>query len=637
MVKTRARRLIGPAAAVLVTLRALAAPQEEATELPTVTVAPAEDLAAIADDRLSATLANHVTIRSRTDLESSQYSNVDNFLRGTPGVFVTRSSEGRGSGLRVRGASAAQGMVTFDGVPLLTALPALSWLDTIPAEALGGVAAVLGSNHAYYSGQALGGSIQMHSKRAVNDYGLAHAEGGSFGTFRTTLSGGVQAERADIAVAASRINQFDGTHDAMPERGNPERDPFGSSLGMTRYGARFAPDLTVDGSLLYKDSWQDADLPGVTSAGLPTFVDSATTHFHEKLWLTQNAASVRLTDDWTSRLQLAYTQNDVAARAGGLPIGFRSHLMFADWRNSHALFDDRAQQRHWRLIWGGQARHERGESENPLRSSQFRDERKTVTGFAEVQADLGRWHHEAGVRVESHDDYGKHTLMHFGSRWDLAPALSLSANAGTAFRAPGYGELQMPLLGNPALRPEKGLTADAGFDWMPTRDLRLAVTGYYGRYNDLVTSEIGLGRFFSIGNTPRARIAGVEASLETLWSEQIRSGVDFTYQYSRNLDNDRPLPVHPEKSGRAWAQWDMRVVPLSLRVNAIYQSAQWNDIAATLPSREAVRVDVLATCRVLSKLNFYVRGENLTGNRDGGTYAHHIPGATVFGGFHLKL
>jgi outer membrane cobalamin receptor len=615
--------------------QALASPQADVPELPPVMVTPAEDLTEITN-MLAWAASNNVTLRSRNDVESSQYANINSFLRGTPGVSVLRGAEGRGVGFRVRGVSSTQGLVTFDGVPLLTSLPGLSWLDTIPAEALGDVTVVLGSNHAYYSGQALSGSVRLSSKRATEDYGLVHAEGGSFGTFRTTLSGGLQGERADVSVTGTRVNQFDGAYDAIPERGNPERDPFGTTAGIARYTARFTPDLAMDGSLLYKDSWQDADLPGITSAGRPTFVDNATTGFHEKLWITQNTASARLTDDWTSQLQLAYTENDVAAQAGRIKADFRSHLMFADWRNIHAVFDDRARQRHWRLVWGGQVRHERGESGHSLQTSLFHDERKTVTGFAELQADLGQWHHEAGVRVESHDDYGKHTLLHFGSRWDLSPAWSLRANAGTAFRAPSYGELAMPLLGNPSLKPEKGLTADAGFDWMVTRDLRFSVTGYYGRYNNLTTSEVSLGRFFGLGNTPRARIAGAEASLEVLWSKQVLSGVDFTYQYSRNLDTGRPLPVHPEKSGRIWTQWDLDALPLSFRVNAIYQGSQWSDRAATLATDDTIRVDVLATYHVLPNLDLYVRGENITDNQTGGTYARYTPGATVFGGFHFK-
>lgn len=636
MVKVGKWGLAGPAAVLLIAQCAPASLRADMTELPPVTVIPTDGLPQTADN-LSRALTNNATFRSRNDVESSQYSNINDFLRGTPGVFVLRGSEGRAVGLRVRGVTYTQGMVTFDGVPLLTALPALSWLDTIPAEALGGATVVLGSNHAYYTSQALGGSIQLSSKRTTEDYGLVHAEGGSFGTFRTTLSGGLLAEHADISVTGSRVNQFDGAYDAIPDRGNPERDRFGSTLGIARYGARFTPDLAVDGSVLYKDSWQDADLPGVTPAGLPTFVDSATTDFHEKLWLTQNTASAHLTDDWTSRLQLAYTENDVAARAGRLPFSFSSHLMFADWRNSHALLNDQTRQRSWRLVWGGQVRHEHGESEHPLQSSQFHDERKTVIGFAELQADLGKWYQEAGVRVESHDDYGKHTLLHFGSRWDVSSSLSLRANAGTAFRAPSYGELYMPLLGSPILKPEKGLTADAGFDWVPIRNLYISVTGYYGRYNDLITSEISLGRFVRLGNTPRARIAGAEASLEVLWSEQLRSGLDFTYQYSRNLDNDRPLPVHPEKSGRIWTQWNLDALPLSLRANATYQGSQWNDSAATLATDDTVRVDLIATYRVLPQLDLYVRGDNITNNRTGGIYARYTPGTTVFGGIHAKF
>lgn len=635
-IKASARKLIGPLTALLVFQVSLASPQTDVTELPQLTVTAGSDQTRTADD-FSRALANNVTFLRRSDLESSQYSNINNFLRGTPGISLLRGSEGRGVGFRIRGVSAAQGVVTFDSVPLLTALPGVSWLDTIPAEALGGVTVVLGSNHAYYSGQGLGGSIQLNSKRALENYGLAHAEGGSFGTFRTTLSGGLQSTHADLSVTGSRVNQFDGAYDAIPSRGNPERDPFGSTLGIARYGARLTPDLSVNGSLLYKDSWQDADLPGVTPTGLPTFVDSAATEFHERLWLTQHTASARLTDKWTTQLQLAYTENDIAAQAGRLPVSFRSQLMFADWRNMHVLSDDQARQRYWRLVWGGQARHERGENDNALLSSRFLDERKTITGFAELQADLGRWHHEVGIRVESHDDYGSHTLLHFGSRWDLSSALTLRANAGTGFRVPSYGELQIPFLGNPALEPEKGLTADIGFDWTPTHDLRFSLTGYYGRYNDLLTSQVALGQFVGLGNTPRARIAGAEASVEVLWSERVRSGLDFTYQYSRNLDTDRPLPVHPEKSGRIWTQWNLDALPLSLRVNATYQGSQWNNSAATLATDDTIRVDAIATYRALPRLDLYVRGENITNNRTGGPYARYTSGATVFGGIHLAF
>ncbi|HYE34831.1 TonB-dependent receptor [Methylocaldum sp.] len=182
MIKTGTWRLAGSATALLIFHQALASPQADVTELPAVKIAAPEDLTETTNNLLQ-TPTNNVTTRSRTDVESSQYSNVNSYLRGTPGVFMNRGSEGRGVGLRVRGASAAQGLVTFDGVPLLTALPGLSWLDTISAEALGGVTVVLGSNHAYYASQAVGGTIQLNSKRASENYGLTHAEGGSFGTF----------------------------------------------------------------------------------------------------------------------------------------------------------------------------------------------------------------------------------------------------------------------------------------------------------------------------------------------------------------------------------------------------------------------------------------------------------------------
>jgi len=557
------------------------------------------------------------------------------YLRGTPGILVTRTGEGRSAHIKLRGASSAQGMVTLDGVPLLTSFPGLNWLDSLPAEALGAAQVIPGSDHAFHTAQSLGGAIRLGSKQAEQSYALGAVEGGSFGQLRETLSGGLKSDWGNLSITGSRIDQFDGGYDAIPELGNPERDPIRSTLGMGSYRLKAGDTAALQGSFLYKDSLLNADLPGISGTGTPSFVDDPDTWFHERLLLDQNTISARLTEAWTSQLQLALTHTEVDAQAGPIPVRFRSDLMFADWRNTHDLW--RSPRQNWYMIWGGQGRYEHADHPRNFLEPFLRADRSTVSGFAELQADMGSWHHEAGVRVEDYSDYGIHTLLHFGSRWSLSPSLQFRANAGTSYRAPSYGELYMPLLGNSMLKPEHGLSADVGMDWKPSKAFRLSVTGYYGRYGNLTVSMVEPLRFYTFGNARRSRIAGAEVSTELGWSDSWRNGVGFTYQYTENLDNHEPLPVHPEFTGRAWLQWTPSLLPVTVRFNATYRSAQWHDLAATLHNGDAVRLDIVADYRVSRHLDLYIRGENLNDCKTGDFFARFTPGPTVYGGLHLNF
>jgi outer membrane cobalamin receptor len=579
--------------------------------------------------------ANSATLYGRVELESSYHRNPNELLRGTPGLNVHKASEGRGTDVQIRGVTAGQGMVSFDGVPLLTTLPGLTWFDSIPAEALDSITVVRGANHAYHTGQSLGGSIQLRSKQARENYAYAHMEGGSFGTLRETVSGGLRTGGVHVAATGSRIDLFQGAYHAIPERGNPERDPFRSTLGMLRFGVEPPGPLKLDGSFLYKHSMFEIDLPGVTAAGLPDIVDDPDSRLEEDLWLAQLAADTAVTGAWRSQLQLAVTANEIGARIMALPASFDSHLLFADWRNVHRIPGGGRSDHVWSFVWGGAARREAGSGESFLSPVALRRERGTVSGFAELAAAMDRWQHEAGLRLEHHEEFGDRVLLHLGSRWQVMPGFALHAGAGTGFRPPSLGELFIPLVGNPALKPEQGVNGEAGVELSVAR-ARLAVAGFYGRHDDLVTVQISPGVFFGIDNLPEVRARGIEISAQYPWNAQLGTGVDFTWQEVRDLDTGRDVPLRPEVSGRLWAQWHAARLPLIARVTAHYRSGYWNDIANTLRSRGALRLSASLAYFVTPAIDLYIRGENITDDGTRDFFAHFSPGATVYGGVHLR-
>ena len=61
----------------------------------------------------------------------------------------------------------------------------------------------------------------------------------------------------------------------------------------------------------------------------------------------------------------------------------------------------------------------------------------------------------AGLRGERDGALGGEFSPSIGARLDLSNALTLQANAATAFRAPNASELYFPFYGNPDLVPER--------------------------------------------------------------------------------------------------------------------------------------------------------------------------------------
>jgi outer membrane receptor protein involved in Fe transport len=142
--------------------------------------------------------------------------------------------------------------------------------------------------------------------------------------------------------------------------------------------------------------------------------------------------------------------------------------------------------------------------------------------------------------------------------YQAIPQLTIRANYGRAFRAPSLVELAInqqmyaaTLLGNPFLRAETVDTVELALDaWPYKKYLRLTLTGFYNRANNLINQEqIGgsTSQFQNIGN---ATAAGFEAEAAAQ-IPQIEASFDVGYQFlytnaSRTADGGGPLDYAPQ-------------------------------------------------------------------------------------------
>ena len=616
---------------------------ETGTTLPKITVHPH-------DATFSAPSAGqNTTLFDEADLAIGHERTVDEVLRGEPGVTVTKSGAFGVGTLSLRGAG-GQGLLTLDGLPVADSAPGVVNLNALLPDGLQSLEVDRGFGPASQTFSALGGAIRMTSREATIDSADLRVEGGTFGFLKETLRGNLKGEDARLAVTVNRSDAFDGAFHAQKDNGNPERDPFHGTQALFRAGYDFSDDLSWDGSMLFRDSWNAFDAFGIRNGAL-ALVDEKGAFFAEENWMAQNSLKARLSDAWLSRLQLGYTHTRNHAEVMGLKLGYTTDLYLARWENDQRLWQGTGDDA-LHLVWGAEGRHENAHAPTlvPVApfvfapGETFAEERSQQAGFAETRFRYGKLSGDVGVRYESYSRFDDHALLHAGLAWQFTPEWKLRANGGNGFRIPGYGERLFPLLGNFAVKPERGAGGDLGLEWQPATRARLNLTGFYNRYDDLVIvtwNPIPSAQIPCIGeclsNLPNASIAGLEAAGEIAFNDQWRGGAAYTYTDSRNLDNNRRVPFRPRDVVRLWGEWRLPDLPVTLWAEGLYRGRTYNDVDNTLDVDDSLRFNAQMSYQIAPSLDLYVRGENLSNDKTPDAFSFDFPGAAVYGGVVWKL
>jgi outer membrane cobalamin receptor len=178
-------------------------------------------------------------------------------------------------------------------------------------------------------------------------------------------------------------------------------------------------------------------------------------------------------------------------------------------------------------------------------------ERRTRSLFAETVLHPG-----AGITF---DFAGRHDQVasgpgawtgRAGASWQAGPSGPLLfARIGEGYKLPSFYALSHPLIGNPALRPERSVNLEAGVEQSLGKDQQLRLTVFRNRFRDLIDFDPAT---FKTVNRDRVRASGVE--LEGAWAPApaVRLSGALTWL---DLDSPTPLRGRPKWQAMAAARW----------------------------------------------------------------------------------
>ncbi|MGQ9685084.1 MAG: TonB-dependent receptor domain-containing protein [Thiobacillaceae bacterium] len=474
----------------------------------------------------------HSTLLGEEEIEASLAPDLPTLLRQQAGIEITQTGGiGTQSSLFLRGANSNQTLILLDGMRIDSATTGATAIDQIMLADIERIEIVRGNVSALYGSSAIGGVIQIFTKKGqgapggvvklgLGSYGTRSAQasyGGSMGSTRFHLG---LSRRASDGFSAARSEYIPTPWVFAPA--DTDRDGYRN----TTLTANFAHTLQPghDLSALVRLSRGRVEYDGTWSNRSEQDLDA---------W--QVASDNEIGARWHSRLMLGASRDRLDNFLDAAPTGFvRTLNRQVEWLNTLTPVPGHD-------ITASVGILSQRVASNMTYTRTQRQVRHLALGYA---GGHGRHAWQANVRHDDYSDFGAHDTGLAGYGYALTPGLRLLASLSTAFRAPTFNDLYNPLWGgNPNLRPEKAKSWEVGLHYSrPGLDARLV--HFDSRTRDLIVFVWPTG----LVNLDRARSDGWEASLTSrLGGFDLR--LSLTLQDPRNAQTGVSLPRRAKRLG----------------------------------------------------------------------------------------
>jgi len=425
-----------------------------------------------------------VTVITRDDIELSLATDLSELLRFEAGIDIGRNGgPGQATSMFLRGTESNHTLVLVDGVRINPSTIGGAAIQNIAPEMIERVEIVKGARSALFGTDAIGGVINIITRRADDGYIEGGVGAGSFASQSAQISAGDRGEFGEFGVSLN-WQQTDG----YAPRIESDIDRGYDNLSANIYGARRIGTSEIslrhwrgEGNIEYLDFFLnpvDQDfLTAVTAVELDT----------------------KVTDSGNSKLVLSFLEDEV--QQNQISDFVRSERLSLDWQYSHAF------ERH--TLTGG-LYAVREDASTLSFGSGFDEATNVRAAFIQDQLTYGRHKGFVALRFTDHENFGNHATWNAEYAFELNEDWSLNAGLGHAFRAPdatdrfGFG-------GSPNLEPELSDEAQLGLRYAPGGPHSVSVEFYANDIEDLIEFDF---QTFTLQNVAKAEIRGAEIGYE---------------------------------------------------------------------------------------------------------------------------
>jgi vitamin B12 transporter len=547
------------------------------------------------------TLGVAATVIGAKEMDRSKATSIADLLRTVPGLDVVQAGgAGTVTSLFLRGTNSTQALVLVDGVKLNSPFFGLVDISSLSTANVERVEVVRGPFSALWGSEAIGGVVQLFTRRTAGEKAWGGRVTGALGN-----DSAVQGT-ADVAVRAGVVSVTGGWRRATADGALPNE-----FFDVTNLSGGVEVELG-NGSHAGVILRRDASVTGIPfSEGVPTPYRKTTA---DTLTLALPVV-VTLDPKTTLEASLLASRDRPTFSDPGDPYGYTYSSTDARRAGGRLVVtrDLGAQ----RLSVGSDA--ERTEV-TTADSTGVPLDGETVTSwslFVEDRISLlsGRLVVTAGLRRDDQSAFGSFWSPRGTAAFLLSSVVKLRAAAGEAFRAPTTGELYYPFSGNPDLMPERSTSVEAGVDVSITPALTWEATFFHNDIRDLIEY---VPQSFTNENIGRARTQGVETAIHGEAGAGFFGRLSYTYLDATDLETGLPLLRRPKNSASATAGKSFRA-GASFEVTGLWVGNRLDrdavDFTRLVEMPAYFRLDVAVTApRLLWNVAPFVRVTNVLGS-----------------------
>lgn len=565
-----------------------------------------------------------ISVISRDQIERSSAGTLADLLRSVPGVTVMESGGAGGQALvYLRGAEPQHTLVMIDGIRVNDVSSARDEYDFagFSATDIERIEILRGPQSALYGSDAIGGVINIITRRPPSGGPRASLtlEGGSYGTFRSTLSAAQTVGRFSLSGSGTffRTDGFSRVGDASHDEADGAEKFAGNIRGSVDLGESRKLEFGIDG---YQSN---ADIDGAApnpSGSCPSdsvcFANKVTTaanapNTSDRTVLNAFGRYSFVTLDGRLQNALTFLTTNTRRVLDQLNSGTLNHY---DYKGSDvgAEYQGVLTLERGSILVGGNLHMQKASNVNDdAASPDFDKTRSLFAGYLLYQVPVGERLNLSFA--------GRYDGQFGGDGFTTGRATAVYAipetetrfhgSIGTGAKLPTAFELSY----NSALQVEKSVGADVGvsqtlFDGRLTLD----VTGFTNRFTNLIDFDIVNNTYNNIKNSKTEGVE-VSATAKVIPGKLTATGA-YTYLFSENLDTGYPLQRRPRNAGKVSVTWS-GIPNLDLTATATFVGSRNNNDAKSTSAPVVLpaytKVDLAASYRVNDTLSAFARVENL--------------------------
>lgn len=446
-------------------------PSTSVAETPTTAdeiVVTAARTAQTADETLAS-----VSVITRKEIETTQAETVVDLLQHYAGIDAVRTGgPGQQTSIFMRGTNSDHTLVLIDGVPVSSINTGSYQWENLSLNEIERIEIVRGPRSALYGSEAIGGVIQIFTRKEKQV--TTEAIAGSFDTYGANFSGGF-GDKTKIRINASHKQAvgFSAKNSTASYDYDPDND------GYTHKSIGIGLASNISDSATFDMYAHRSELDNEYDIGTSNTKQDLVT---ARLNLTPSTkAAYRISAGSYQDVLSSYESS--------------SSSKITTRRLTAGVQTDRQLGNNSMLVLGLDYRTDQGINYDLGGSSTVFDKKVDNTGsFINWQKKKSSGSLELAARVDSHSQFGTHATGQAAWGKNLANNRKLYLSLGTGFKAPDLNELYHPgysggsYAGNSALQPEESRSFEIGIK-RSEAGLKRSIDLFYNQIDNLIAYE----------------------------------------------------------------------------------------------------------------------------------------------------